>query len=58
MPCSGRINGRGGLSARTVQYHNRILFEALKHAVRMGLLVRNVAEAVDPLDPITDQWQP
>jgi integrase len=44
----GRVDGRGGLSARTVQYHHRILSEALSHAMKMGLLVRNVADAVDP----------
>ena len=44
----GRADGKGGLSARTVQYHHRILSEALKHAVKMGLVGRNVAEAVDP----------
>ena len=39
---------KGGLSARTVQYHHRILSESLSHAVKMGLLSRNVAEAVHP----------
>jgi len=47
----GRVDGKGGLSARTVQYHHRILSEALSHAVKMGILVRNVAEAVDPPRP-------
>ena len=47
----GRIDGKGGLSARTVQYHHRILSEALSHAVKMGLLVRNVAEVADPPHP-------
>jgi len=47
----GRVDGKGGLSARTVQYHHRILFEALGHAVKMGLLGRNIAEAVDPPRP-------
>jgi len=47
----GRADGKGGLSARTVQYHHRILSEALSHAVKMGLLVRNVAEAADPPHP-------
>jgi len=44
----GRIDGKGGLSARTVLYQHRILSEALSHAVRIGLLVRNVAKVVDP----------
>ena len=29
-------------------YHHRILSEALSHAVKMGIVVRNVAELVDP----------
>ena len=48
---SGRINGNGGLSAQTVKHHHRVLFEALKHAVRWGLIARNVAEAIDPPKP-------
>jgi integrase len=47
----GRTDGKGGLSARTVQYHHRILSEALSHAIKMGLLVRNVAEAANPPHP-------
>ncbi len=47
----GRTDEKGGLSARTVQYHHRILSEALSHAVKMGLLGRNVAEAVDSPRP-------
>ena len=47
----GRVDGKGGLSARTVQYHHRILSEALSHAVKMGFLVRNVAEVADPPRP-------
>jgi integrase len=42
----GRLDGKGGLSARTVLHHHRLLSEALSHAVKQGLLVRNVAEAV------------
>jgi integrase len=37
----------GGLSNRTVQLIHVTLHKALKNAVRAGLLVRNVAEAVD-----------
>ncbi len=44
----GRADGKGGLSARSVLYHHRIISEALKHAVKMGLLARNIAEVVDP----------
>jgi len=47
----GRIAGRGGLSRRSVQYHHVILSEALKNAVRLGLLVRNVCQVVDPPSP-------
>ena len=47
----GRVDGKGGLSARTVQYHDHILSEALSHAVKMGLLIRNIADAVDPPRP-------
>jgi len=47
----GRVDGKGGLSARTVLYMHRILSEALSHAVKMGLVARNVAKAVDPPRP-------
>ena len=33
---SGRLDGKGGLSARTVLHHHRILHEALKQAVSNG----------------------
>jgi len=48
---SGRRDGKGGLSAQTVHHHHRVLYEALKHAVKHGILIRNVAEAVDPPRP-------
>lgn len=41
---SGRRDGRGGLSARTVQYCHVILHRALVDAVRRGSVVRNVAD--------------
>jgi len=47
----GRRDGKGGLSARTVQHHHRVLSEALSHAVKWGLIARNVADAVDPPKP-------
>ena len=47
----GRVDGKGGLSPRTVEYHHRILSEALSHALKMGLIVRNVADVVDPPHP-------
>ena len=44
----GRVDGKGGLSARSILYHHRILSKALDHAVKMGKVVRNVADVVDP----------
>lgn len=45
---SGRRDGRGGLSPLTVHKHHRVLYKALKQGVRQGILIRNVAEAVEP----------
>ena len=42
----GRVDGRGALSRQTVLHHHRLLHEALDHAVKLGILVRNPAEAV------------
>ena len=47
----GRRDGRGGLSATTVHRHHRVLSEALNHAVKWGLVARNVAQTVDPPRP-------
>ncbi|GAH19776.1 unnamed protein product [marine sediment metagenome] len=47
----GRKDGKGGLSAETIRHDHRVLFEALRHAVKQGVLIRNVAEAVDPPRP-------
>jgi integrase len=44
----GRIDGRGGLSPRTVQYTHTVLHRALRDAVRRGLLIRNVCDLADP----------
>ena len=44
----GRLDGRGGLSAQTVKHHHRVLSEALAHAVRWGMVPRNVAQLVSP----------
>jgi integrase len=47
-----RLDGKpGSVSARTVLHHHRVLSEALSHAVRWGLVARNVAQAVDPPRP-------
>ncbi len=51
----GRAHGKGGLSPRTVLHHHRVLSEALQHAVKWGLVARNVATAVDPPRPRTPQ---
>ncbi|MFC1848365.1 tyrosine-type recombinase/integrase [Chloroflexota bacterium] len=48
---SGRRDGRGGLSARTVHHHHRVLFEALKYAIKHDMLIRNICESVDPPRP-------
>jgi integrase len=45
---SGRRDGKGGLSPRTVHHMHRILRQALAQAVRWNLLARNPAEAVKP----------
>jgi len=44
----GRVDGKGGLSGRSVVYHHRILSKALDYAVKMGMVVRNVAKVVEP----------
>jgi integrase len=45
---SGRRDGKGGLSARTVTHMHRALREALLQAVRWQMLARNPADAVKP----------
>ncbi len=44
---SGRRDGRGGLSPRTVRHLHAVIREALDFAVRHQLVVRNVAEVID-----------
>jgi integrase len=41
---SGRKDGKGGLSAQTVHHIHRVLHQALRQAVRWGMLVRNPAD--------------
>jgi integrase len=48
---SGRRDGKGGLSSRSVLHLHRVLHRALKQAVRWQLLARNPADAVDPPRP-------
>jgi integrase len=45
---SGRRDGKGGLSPRTVHHMHRILKQALSVAVKWGMLAQNPAELVDP----------
>ena len=45
---SGRRDGSGGLSPRTVHHMHRILKQALGQAVKWEILLRNPADAVDP----------
>ena len=45
---SGRLNGKGGLSNRTVKYIHITLTKALKMAVKSGLLMRNPCDSVEP----------
>jgi len=47
----GRVDGKGQLSPRTVRYCHSLLAEALGHAVKMGLLGRNVAQAIETPRP-------
>ena len=44
---NGRRDGQGLAPATLIKHHN-LLREALSHAVKWGLLARNVADAVDP----------
>jgi integrase len=45
---SGRRDGQGGLSPRTVHHLHRVLRQALQQAVGWNLLIRNPADAVRP----------
>lgn len=44
---SGRRDGKGGLSPRTVHHHHELLHVALESAVKWQLVQRNVADSVD-----------
>lgn len=48
---SGRLDGKGGLSARTVHHMHRVLNTALEQAVRWQLIIRNPVHAVTPPKP-------
>lgn len=45
---SGRHDGKGGLSTRTVRYFHAVIKQALEQAVKEGVLPRNVADATNP----------
>ncbi|MFC2068367.1 tyrosine-type recombinase/integrase, partial [Chloroflexota bacterium] len=47
MLANGRCDGKGSLSSLTVRHHHMILHNALKCAVKWGLLVRNPVDAID-----------
>ncbi|MDD5702948.1 MAG: tyrosine-type recombinase/integrase, partial [Dehalococcoidales bacterium] len=45
---TGRLDGKGGLSNRTVKYIHITLNKGLKAAVKKGLLLRNPCDGVEP----------
>ena len=45
---SGRRDGKGGLSARTVHHHDRVLNIAFKRARKLGLIAANPTEDATP----------
>lgn len=47
----GRFDGTGGLSAQSVLHHHRLLKNALNHAVKWGLVLKNVVDMVDSPRP-------
>jgi integrase len=53
----GRADGKGGLSLRTVRHHYMALHAALERAVKMGLVVRNAADAVSAPRFERHEWQ-
>ncbi len=48
LKTSGRKDGHGGLSSRTIGHAHRLLSKALKEGLRHDLVVRNVAAAEAP----------
>ena len=52
---TGRRDGTGGLSPRTVGHMHRVLKQGLGQAVKWEMLIRNPADAVDPPKV---QWVP
>ena len=54
---AGRFDGKGGLSKRSVQYIHVTLHKALKNAVKLGMIGRNPADAVEPPRPQHHEMQ-
>jgi integrase len=54
---TGRFDGKGGLSARTVLHLHRVLSGALRQSVRWQLLTHNPAAATQPPRPERPQLQ-
>ena len=48
LKTSGRHDGKGGVSARTIHHAHKLLTKALREGVRHGLLLRNVATEERP----------
>jgi integrase len=54
---TGRKDGSGGISARTIGHAHRILSKALKEAARFDLIVKNVASTEKPPKVERDEVQ-
>jgi integrase len=54
---AGRLDGRGGLSAKSVKNIHGALHVALGDAVRWGYVARNAADATDPPKVATPEMQ-
>jgi integrase len=55
---SGRMDGAGGLSTTTVLQHHRIIHKALEMSVKLQILTRNVADAVEPPKKVKQEIRP
>lgn len=55
---NGRLDGKGGLSTRMVRGFYIVIHQALKQAVKEGLVIRNVAEATSPPTVVNKKMQP
>ncbi len=53
-----RSKPEAGLSPRTMRYIHAVMHRALKKALRWGLVLRNVSEAVDPPKPQKEKIKP